>query len=112
VAQLKQSDGRLSQAALNASGYWLYGPRFASQLARAIGIKDARAVRYWSSGERQCTKRYSLMIVQLVNLRRGQRVQIEAVRFNDYVAKLPIELQPVALSLTGWSFEKRVPEST
>lgn len=104
--------GRLSRDALNASGNWLYGPRFASQLARSLGIKDARAVRYWSAGGRQCTEKYSLMIVQLVNLRRGQRVQTEAVVFTSYVAKLPLELQPVALSLTGWSFEKRVPEDT
>jgi hypothetical protein len=112
VDRVEQYVVRLSREAVNASGDLLYGPRFASQLSRALGLKSPRMVRYWSAGTRQCSEKYSLLIVELVHVRRGQRLACEVAVFANYVIKLPPPLRAVALSLTATTFEKRATEDT
>lgn len=101
---------RLSTEAFNASGHFLYGQRFSSRLSRAIGV-DQSLIRRWASGDRLCSERFSRKLVELVHARRGQRTELELVVFANYVAKLPVELQAVALALADPEFAKRVPES-
>jgi hypothetical protein len=78
--------GIFSPGEIDMAGEFIYGPRFASQLGRALGV-TAGTVRRWSAGTRTPSAKLSREIAVLVRTRQGQRVQFQVMRFSDFIAK-------------------------
>lgn len=61
----------MTPARLAEIGRALYGPRWQSELARAVGVQY-RAVRRWMTGERAIPSRLETELVELAKRRREE----------------------------------------
>jgi hypothetical protein len=94
---------RLTAADLEVLGVFLFGPRWQTALARALGCSD-RLVRYWVSGRRPVSIAASRRIAELVRNKHGERMRRTRAYYLDMIGGLSdtrIKGRLLAMDLSG-----------
>jgi transcriptional regulator with XRE-family HTH domain len=88
--------GKFQGAEIKRLAEFIYGPRFAEQLARKMGLHPS-TVRRWVREKHSPTPQHSLEFAAIVRKKRGERVHYELLLFTELAHVADPELEAILL---------------